>query len=252
MSLLVSALSSVLLSLFSLVIFAGPPAAPSPTSESPRTIEGLVTVNGEPAPAGIRVTVTLDDEGNTRCGDFVTAEGAVPFQLILPEACGPGSVALFQVDTGDRSETQVEITEDQRLFSTTVDFQLSAVTLASLGVPPDGTPEVVSVVPSSPLTGLDLFVVVVLTVVPATALLTLMVLKVGTKNGQRASVDESAEAARAAGNFRSQIEGMILVMVVLAVILLGVTDKIGSDGLVSVLAAIVGYTVGRHVTRGGT
>jgi hypothetical protein len=53
------------------------------------------------------------------------------------------------------------------------------------------------------------------------------------------------------GMFRCQIEGMILMMVVVAVILLGVTEKIGQEGLVSVLAAITGYAVGRAVSETG-
>jgi hypothetical protein len=255
MSLLVSALSSVLVSLFSAMLFTGatpsPSAEPSSPGEDARRIEGLVTVNGDPAPAGIRVTVSLAEDEETTCGDFVTGGGATTFQLILPDVCGPGSVAQFRVDTGDQSEAEVEITEERRAFSTTVDFQLSASDLTSLGVSPDGASGV-AVVSSNPLTGMDLYVVVFVTVLPAIFLLGVMVLMVGLNNRGHSTEGDSSEASRQRGNYRSQIEGMVLVMVVLAVILLGVTDKIGSDGLVSVLAAIVGYTVGRHVTRGST
>ena len=47
-------------------------------------------------------------------------------------------------------------------------------------------------------------------------------------------------------DFRFQIEGMVLVLVVLAVIILGVTEQIGQEGLVSVLAAIAGYAAGKQ------
>lgn len=224
-------------------------APATPEGAGQQTLVGLVTVNGDVAPPGIRVAVTLEGAEETSCGDFVTGEAAT-FELILPPACGPGAVAIFQVDTGDQSEARVEITEEQRSFSTTVDFQLSAQALKSLGVSSGPTTDAVTVVPSSPLTGKDLYVVVGVTVLPATVLLILMVWKLGPKNGKSVDDEESSTAERAAGNYRSQIEGMVLVMVVLSVILLGVTDKIGSDGLVSVLAAIVGYTVGKQVGKG--
>ena len=50
-------------------------------------------------------------------------------------------------------------------------------------------------------------------------------------------------------SYRRQIEGMVLVMVIVAIIMLGVIDKIGDEGLVSVLAAIVGYTLGRGMAQ---
>ena len=53
------------------------------------------------------------------------------------------------------------------------------------------------------------------------------------------------------GIFRQQIEGLILVLVVVAVIVLGVTEKIGDQGLVSILAAIAGYAVGRSSSASG-
>jgi hypothetical protein len=49
---------------------------------------------------------------------------------------------------------------------------------------------------------------------------------------------------------RKQTEAMILVAVITAIIILGVTAKIGSDGLISVLAAILGWTAARAATNG--
>jgi uncharacterized membrane protein YgcG len=45
--------------------------------------------------------------------------------------------------------------------------------------------------------------------------------------------------------YKPLIEGMVLVMVVVAVIILGVAGKLTQEGLASILAAIVGYAVGR-------
>lgn len=66
--------------------------------------------------------------------------------------------------------------------------------------------------------------------------------------GQGAVADQDKEYE---GTYKRQIEGIILVMVVVAIILLGVTDKIGQEGLVSVLAAITGYAVGRAASETG-
>ena len=46
-------------------------------------------------------------------------------------------------------------------------------------------------------------------------------------------------------DYRSQIQGLILVLVLVAVIVLGIAEKIGDQGLVSILAAIAGYGVAR-------
>ncbi len=60
------------------------------------------------------------------------------------------------------------------------------------------------------------------------------------------TVIRAREEKRKNPDFRFQIEGMVLVLVVLAVIILGVTEKIGQEGLVSVLAAIAGYAAGKQ------
>jgi uncharacterized membrane protein YgcG len=49
---------------------------------------------------------------------------------------------------------------------------------------------------------------------------------------------------------RPAIEGITLVMVVVAVIILGIQAVIGDQGVVAILSAIVGYTLGRAAGRG--
>ncbi|MDO8148830.1 hypothetical protein Q6350_10340 [Isoptericola sp. b515] len=245
---------AALASMFAAAMLAVSVPAPTASAEtaSPvadqQTIVGLVTVNGEVPTTGVHVTVVAaaDGEDERTCGDFVTGEGAT-FELILPAECGPGATAVFRVDTGSESGTVVEITEDPRLTAT-VDFQLSDAELEALGLQAQPSPDVAVVQTSPPLQGTDLRVVVLSTVIPATLLLVVMVLMKGSfwRRGAPSGGGSTSED-KGDGSYRSQIEGMVLVMVVLSVILLGVTGKIGSDGLVSVLAAIVGYTVGRQV-----
>jgi hypothetical protein len=207
----------------------------------------VVTLNGELAPTGILVTV--EDAEGTRCGDFVTGEGAT-FELILASECRPGVEVRFRLDTGDTSSTQVSVPSAEEAQPIVVEFvELSTTDLQALGVvaADEEGPVVGETPPSPPLTGRDLYVVVLGAILPALGLLFLMAWLMGRPPKKDTNVDTND---RKIGHFRRQIEGLILVMVVLAIILLGVTDKIGSDGLVSVLAAIVGYTIGRQGRTG--
>lgn len=85
------------------------------------------------------------------------------------------------------------------------------------------------------VTGWSLFALLVVVVVSGTVLLLTTVVRTSPSRG-------------GAGPFRSQVEGMVLSMVVVAVIILGVTGKLTDEGLASVLAAIVGYAVGRSTS----
>jgi hypothetical protein len=219
-------------------------AQPSDSPDDQLTLNGLVTLNGTVAPPGIHVTVERAGEVEIQCGDFVTGQDAA-FELILARECGRGRVVDFVLDTGDRSSTQVTIPSAEPVE---VEFdQLSSTVLQALGVEETVSTEPPPVIesPSAPLSGWDLYVVVFVVVLPAAILLLLMVMSEGRGLAKGGMSDKQTF------DFRPQIEGMVLVMVVLAVILLGVTDKIGSDGLISVLAAIVGYTVGRQITSEG-
>jgi hypothetical protein len=52
--------------------------------------------------------------------------------------------------------------------------------------------------------------------------------------------------------FLPLVQGMVLVTVVVAVILLGISGKVTEEGLATILAAIVGFAVGRATTGNGT
>lgn len=85
------------------------------------------------------------------------------------------------------------------------------------------------------VTGANLFWLLVVVVLCGTTLLFMTVLRTRPSHA-------------GPGPFRSQVEGMVLSMVVIAVIVLGVTGKLTDEGLASVLAAIVGYAVGRSAS----
>lgn len=84
--------------------------------------------------------------------------------------------------------------------------------------------------PESLIKGGNLLGLLAILVVGEVALLGVMVLRHSGENTE---------------SFREQVEALVLLGVVVAVIVLGVTEQIGDEGLVSVLTAIVGYTLGR-------
>jgi hypothetical protein len=201
------------------------------------TLVGAVTLNGNAAPANVQIDARSTE--GIDCGTSTTDEDG-SYQLVVSEECEQGSsVLLVLTVTGEQAPTAVTIEGGEQSVSLAFEG-LSDASLQAIGAATPTPPPVVQL-PSAPLSGFDLWFVVGLAVVPAMILLGLMVR--GSSRGK------GAPSKGIASNYRSQIEGMVLVMVVLAVILLGVTDKIGSDGLVSVLAAIVGYTIGRMPTR---
>ena len=91
------------------------------------------------------------------------------------------------------------------------------------------------------LSGFQITVLVVFAFGMGAALLALMIFRVGTY------------AASTGGIFARQIEALVLLMVIVALVILGVSQLIDEQGIVSILAAIAGYGVGRAsvTTTGG-
>jgi IPT/TIG domain len=191
------------------------------------TLTGSVTIGGKPAEANVTVKATLED--GTECGTFTTGEGGT-YEFSVSEDCQVGStLEFFRAATTDQAETTVVIDGGPQEANIAFGAEATAAPLSPAE-------------PSRPLEGTDLYVVVAVVVGAPTILLGLMVW-FGRHGGRRTRGQAEAD------QYGRQIEGMVLIMVILAVILLGVTDKIGSDGLISVLAAIVGYAVGRGVSE---
>jgi hypothetical protein len=202
------------------------------------TLSGAITLNGSTAPPNVQINVRSPEAMS--CGTFTTDEDGL-YILLVSEECPTGTSLIFVLaQTGDQAPVAATIDGgDQQ-----IDIAFEGLTpedLQALGIEEPST-DVVQV-PSEPLSGGDLWSVIIGTVLLPMSLLVIMVIR--TRHDDNGVRHESTVSP-----FRNQIEGMVLVMVVLAVILLGVTDKIGSDGLVSVLAAIVGYTLGRQLGQG--
>jgi len=216
------------------------------------TLDGTVTVNGDPAPTDVGLVAVLED--GTECGRALTGPGGT-FDMSLAAEC-VGKTVLFRLAaTEDQATTSVVI----KAGTQTVDIAfegLSTESLRAIGALPAIEVEAEQAVekaleeaaeegaPGLPLiAGSNLFWLVLLLSLTGMALLGLMVY-VGRAT---AAVGDEARQAQAR-TYKRQVEGMILIMVIVAIILLGITEKVTDQGLVSVLAAIVGYAVARATT----
>lgn len=216
---------------------------PTPTAE-PNRLTGIVTLNGEIAPAGVSITTRRTDDTSILCGSTTTLAGG-QFNLTIESQCQVDTTVEFLLAaTNDQAITQVTVQEGTQ--SKNIAFeQMSLEALQAIGAVEqvaEAVEEEASKQASAPLiTGNSLAWLLGAVVVGELLLLALMVMMTGSQ----------ADALRQDA-FKRQVEAMVLLGVTVAIIMLGVAQKIGSEGLVSVLAAIVGYTVGRGVAGGGS
>ncbi len=209
-------------------------------------VQGAVTFDGQAGPAGIGL-ILLGTDGDTtsECGRTTTVAGG-QFTAVLASlpGCAPGDelqikLAGFPEVEGALAAVPVSDAEAAVAAEFT---DLSPALLAEFGLAGIGVSEAVNDAVDAALAERGeqplveagkLTLLLALAIAGVLMLLGLMVWVRyrGTSNG----IDGLP--------FRRQIEGMVLVMVVLAVIILGVTEKIGQEGLVSVLAAIAGYSI---------
>jgi hypothetical protein len=176
--------------------------------------------------------------------------------MLLAEECEAGKAVLFSLAaTKDQATTTAVI----RAGAQTVDIAfegLSTESLRTIGALPAIEVEAEQAVekaleeaaeegaPGLPLiTGMSLFWLVLAVSIGGMLLLALMVVV----RGKVGRADDEEQQARAT-TYKRQVEGMVLIMVIVAIILLGITEKVSDQGLISVLAAIVGYAVARAAT----
>jgi len=230
-----------------------------------------------PAPPGIEVFAFLGEKKNS-CGEATTKEGG-KYELALAIHCTKGTLGYAFVATGDVANTTVSLPSakpDAELnivfgaLSFDLDRSMSASKvwehltekqrdLRSQPAPParpggsddltqalQSLKETVGALRSVESTDKSLIdgqaLVLLLGLIVSSAVFLLAIMVYGRLGQQQPSME---------GLFRQQIEGLVLVLVVVAVIVLGVTEKIGDQGLVSILAAIAGYAVGRGTSGGG-
>jgi hypothetical protein len=193
------------------------------------SISGTATANGEGMPAGTSILVfTLDEEGReVDCGRFTTESGG-RFTLSINVECKGATQVSYRIDGMNAQTTTVDEIKEG-LSNLTVGFSgLNDEELVKLGLAiASGDIQQVPLISQASLQ----WILILTVVVGAAVLLTLIVV--------------SSRSSNPPASFQMPTEALILLTVIIAVIILGVTGKIGSDGLISVLAAIVGWTAAR-------
>lgn len=266
------------------------------------TLEGTVTVNGDPAPADVGLVAALEDD--TECGRALTGAGGT-FTMSLITKCVGKPVFFRLAATEDQATTSAVI----KAGAQTVDIAfegLSDESLRAIGALPAIEVEAEQAVekaleeaaeevgaPVALITGTNLFWLVLAVSIGGMVLLLCMVgaklcqphlplllswckkrarrdEKSATPDAQeqtaaddknepsaeerkaqeQTAADDKEEREAQELTYRRQIEGMVLILVIVAIIILGITEKVSDEGLISVLAAIVGYCAGR-ATAGG-
>ena len=216
-------------------------------------LSGIVTVNGESPPKGVGIIAKLAD--GTECDRTTTEEGG-SYRFVLSGECQAGSSLLFFLAaTEDKAVT--EVTVEDGVQTADVAFEdLSPESLQAIGLVVAAAEEAAVQVAEEaaqdaladrieqPLVTSDnLFTLLLVVVGAAAALLAFMV-------GAKLWSDLNGVSKDEMG-FWHQIEAMVLIMVIVAVIILGISDKVDQEGLVAILAAIAGYGAGRSAGAAG-
>ena len=191
------------------------------------TISGIVTANGMPVGEALEVSLLSGEDRDADCGNTQTnANGRFSVQVT---GCQEGAQYVVHLAALALSSESVYIL-DPAFTNISVNFpDLTTEQLSQLGILTEApSTEQQQVSPLLDDESLELILVVVI-IASAIVLLALLL---------KASVNN---------NLRKQTEALVLVAVITAIIILGVAGKIGSDGLVSVLAAIVGWGAARSV-----
>ena len=198
------------------------------------SISGTATANGEKIPPGASITVfRIDNEGHEiDCGRFTTESGG-RFTLSLNVDCRDAPELGYRIEgMSAEAKTAEEIKEG--LANLNIGFTgLSDEELVRLGISL-GASDIQQV----PLIDQDSLQLILMTVIIVSALVLAGLLLASSLNS--------------GNSFQKPTEALVLIAVITAVIILGVTGKIGSDGLISVLAAIVGWTAARASGNGST
>lgn len=190
-------------------------------------LSGTVSLNDGAAPSGQAITV--ESEEGDECGTTSTGEGG-SYSLELNSACTRGETVQFflgDTETGLLASEQIELEGGAQQVD--ISFATDGVVQQV-----DQVGEIEQTRAQSLIEHPYVFWLLFTVIVGAVLLLGVMVFAYsGLAGGQRES------------NYRRQVEGLVLLMVVVSISILGVTGKITPEGLTAVLGAITGYAIGQ-------
>lgn len=246
--------------------------------EEPPVLEGAVTINGGEATRGVRLAAIHDAE-EVECG-LATVGAGGSFAMPLSGSCPPGSeIRMVLAASEDRSEETYQVDGGRQEINVVFDisdFSLEgvladAVAVGTVGVEvtsqaADGDPieqlaEAVTGQAEPVVSKEDLGSVLMWLVWLLFPVLVAMVIARYFDSGRRvkllaemdkAKLDSLASLLEKNKDALGQklfsrwiIEGLILSFVIIALVILGLGGTVTKEGVVSVLAAIVGYAAGR-------
>jgi hypothetical protein len=212
-------------------------AAAETTTTTAEVIESIVvtgtaSANGQKLPPGTSITVFVvnDASNEVTCGKLTTELGG-EFTLTLDTACLDDPSIAFRLEgINATAPSPAALTSDQSEL--TIDFAgLSPEQLTRLNIAQ--APATQETQQAQPLISETSLTFILLTVIVSSAVVLMYLINTGRKEN--------------ANSVQKPTEALVLLAVITGVIILGVTGKIGSDGLISVLAAIVGWSAARSV-----
>lgn len=256
-------------------LIVGPASASRAQDDEPTegiVVEGVVSINGAPAWAGIVVVIEDQVTGET-CGTATTTESG-SYTVALEAPCAPGVEALAVLQQVEARRTSESLSLEERAGPLTFNpvFALSGSEESELPPRPvmeeeGAAGQALVQKTSSVFDEVELLLIwllvsgAVLLAVMAVALLIVTNRRykflTETFNGinceSEAQLKHWVGAVTAEGEvqqsrlkvFRWMVEGLVMSFVVIALIALGAAGKIEAQGIVSVLAAMVGYAAGR-------
>lgn len=228
------------------VLGATPVSAATEEAATPRTISGTVMIDGEPAAADTPITAEAVTETGTMVCGSTTVTDAGAFTLELADACSEGSaMRLLLADRGIEAKDQITVPGDN-VEGELVRFETVAAGPGEAGVGQtlaDAEAERAKPVIS------DGGLIMLLGVIAVMVVLFLAFIAyqwASAARGDRTAANPVANLAQMVMVIpQVLVEGMVLSLAIIAIVILGASAKLTSEGLVSVLAAIVGYAAGR-------
>ena len=262
-----------------IVLLAGIAPSAQAQQETPSetiVVEGVIHIDGEPAWAGVVVIVEVLATGEL-CGTATTSDGG-NYTVTLEVPCAPGAeavVVLQQIQARPKSEPfTVGDPSDPVTFNAL--FAPSPSEKEELPQPPrtveaEGAAGVALVQKTSSVFE-EVELLLIFLLLAGAGLLGVMAIALLIVTNRRykfltdtfSSIDHSSgdqiknwvDAVQVEGViqeerfkvFRWMVEGLVMSFVVIALIALGAAGKIEAQGIVSVLAAMVGYAAGRSTS----
>ena len=242
-------------------------------------VGGVISINGDPGWAGIGLQI---ENSNTTgdpvvCGDTTTSEGG-SYRIEINEECAEGDtvVAVLTQLSERRASADFVLAAPEGAQTSNFAFALQAEDLEELPPPPEVAPVVIPVDPVREAQATSVFdevrTLLIILLVAGTFVLVAMALALlqvsnrrydfltksiqemdSTDTSQREFLSHAMQLESEVQQsrykvFRWMVEGLVMSFVVIAVIALGAAGKVEAQGIVSVLAAMVGYAAGRSTS----